>query len=158
MNTYLENLEFDFMPEAEVLGHAGYDETLNDGTLISGEWMIRLEGYKSVHAQSKKAQKASIEAFPEVDVVMMVGIDCKLAKMVEAMGFGTAKVQANLHLKIVNRNAKKMLNILVSQKSLGKVKFAIGGVFDTKELMPLVKDATEKALVRMDEKIIRKQK
>jgi hypothetical protein len=83
MNTYLENLEFDFMPEVEVLGHAGYDETLNDGTLISGEWMIRLEGYKSVHAQSKKAQKASIEAFPEVDVVMMVGIDYKLAKMVK---------------------------------------------------------------------------
>lgn len=89
---------------------------------------------------------------------LLVGIDYKLAKMVEAMGFGTAKVQANLHLKIVNRNAKKMLNILVSQKSLVKVKFAIGGVFDTKELMPLVKDATEKALVRMDEKIIRKQK
>ncbi|MCO4805639.1 MAG: hypothetical protein KC456_03510 [Flavobacteriales bacterium] len=156
--TYMENIDFDFMPEAEVLGHAGYDETLNDGALISGEWMIRPEGYQSVHAQSKKAQKAALEAFPEVDGIMMVGIDYKLVKMVEALGFGTAKVQANVHLKIVDRKAKKMLNVLVSQKSDGKIKFALGGVFDTKELMPLIKDATENALVRMDEKIIRKQK
>ena len=156
--TYMENIDFDFMPEADVLSHAGYDDKLNDGALISGEWMIRPEGYQSVHAQSKKSQKAALEAFPEVDGVMMVGINYKLVKIVEAMGFGTAKIQAYVHLKIVDRKAKKMLNVLASQKSDDNIKFALGGIFKTEELMPLIKEATEKALVRMDEKIIRKQK
>ena len=158
MDNYLSNLDYTFMPEEEVLNHEGYDESLNDDALLSGDFMIRPEGYESVHTRSKKAQKAAIAAFPEVDGIMMVGIDYKLVKMVEAMGFGTAKVQANVHLRIIDRKSKKLLNVLVNQRSDGKIKFALGGVFDTDELMPLVEDATKKALERMDEKIIRKQK
>lgn len=158
MDNYLSNLDYTFMPEEEVLNHEGYDESLNDDALLSGDFMIRPEGYESVHTRSKKAQKATIAAFPEVDGIMMVGIDYKLVKMVEAMGFGTAKIQANVHLRIIDRKSKKLLNVLVNQRSDGKIKFALGGVFDTDVLMPLVEDATKKALARMDEKIIRKQK
>lgn len=156
-SSYLENLDYDFVPESEVLTTEGYDESLTDGALIKAEWLNKPEGYVGVHNQSKKTQKNTLAVFPDVDGIMIIGVDYKLKKMAQVAGFGTAKVEATVILKIVDRSAKKMFRVAVSQLSDDKLKFALGGAFDTAKLMPLVKDATEKALTKMDEKIVKKQ-
>jgi len=110
-----------------------------------------------VHTASKKTQKNTIAAFPDVDGIMMIGIDYKLVKTgIQVMGFGTAKIQATVTLKIVDRKAKKMFKVFAVSKSEENLKFALGGVFDTEELMPLVVDATEQVLTKMDGKIVKK--
>jgi|GEM_PF-698612 len=155
-NGYLENLDYDFIPEAEVLSAPGYDKSISDGSLIKAEYLLKPEGYVGVHTMSKKSQQKALDVFPDVDGIMMIGIDYTLVKTAEVMGFGTAKVQANINLKIVDRKGKKMFKVLVYQKSSDNIKFALGGVFNTDELMPLVEDATNNALERLDEKILKK--
>lgn len=156
---YIKSLEYDFLPEQTVLSAKGYNNTLLDGALIDRtNWSVRPDGYVAIGANNKDAIRKTYDVIPGMDAVMILSVDYDLVKTgIEVMGFGTAKIQSRVVLKILDKDGKKLFKAATTQRSEKNVKFALGGAFKTSEILPLCKDATAKAFKELDGIIIKKQ-
>lgn len=158
---YAGSLGYEFMPEEEVLNTPGYDESLLDGVMINASgWTVRPEGYVAIRKGNKKSVKKAFEIFNKkgCDYVVIMAVDYNLVKAgIQVMGFGNAKVQANMRLFVLDAKGKKVFKATKTAKSDGSMKFALGGIFDAKEIQPLVDDATAKTLALLDAQILKKK-
>lgn len=161
---YTSNLEFDFMTEEEVLNNPKYDETIFEAGTIKttaeqrDKWMLRPDGYLPIHAYpGKKILRETAARFPTADGIMFVSLSYELEKVgMEIMGFGNAKIKCIGTIRIMDKDGKKLLRITEYSSSDNKIKFAMGGLFETSELMPLCTEATEAVFKQLDAKILKK--
>lgn len=160
-NEYQSSMGYEFLPEEEVLSSPGYDESLLDGAMIKAtSWTVRPEGYVAIRKGNKKAVKKAWELFNKkgCEAVVIMAVDYELVKTgIQVMGFGNAQVRANIRLFALDAKGKKVFKATKTAKSDGKMKFALGGLFDAKEIQPLVDDATKKTLDLMDAEIAKQK-
>jgi hypothetical protein len=144
---YAKELPFPLMPEEELFAIEGFSE-INQLSFI-----ISPEGYPNVMPISKKkVMNAVWNAVPDADGIMLVYASYTLNKVVEAFGFGTAKMQCNIWVEVRSRKkGKRILTKNLYGRSENKIKFQLGGVMDTTQLIPLCQEATDIANAKMVE-------
>lgn len=163
---YTSNLEYDFVSEEEVLNNPKYEKSIFEAGSWSGNyeqrdrWYLRPDGYLPISTNpGKKVSREAFSRFDGIDGIMMVSISYELEKVgMEVMGFGNARMKAIGTIRIVDANGKKMFKVVQFASSKDKIKFSLGGMFKTEELMPLAEDATQQLFEKLDARIIQKNK
>ena len=159
---YAPYLPFTFLDERVVTGDTAYVNLYPDRDKIvfalgAYRWMVAAAGYHVIEigTSGKKARAYGTtpkdvpgklyEAFPVAEALMFVHADFKLAKESSLLGFGTARMQANHHLLIINKNEEVILSKMNFAVSDDKIKFALGGIFDASKIQQLCVEALNKA-------------
>ncbi len=150
---------FDFLPEDKIINNEQYKalgESAKKG--LSKMMYASPDGYYYIPFTKKYfSQLVDIFKPDSVDGFMVVSVNYSLEKIVQAMGFGTAKVMAQITLSIYDTRGKLMLLLPVTQVSSESIKFALGGnAMDASKILPLCHDATMKAFAKLKEKLPKK--
>lgn len=160
---YAQTFPFELLPEEEVIGNPDYQAYESIGGETSDvdrekffQQYIAYEGYKPlaeyILAGKNRNEKQMLEIFKDqVDGVMFVYLDYNF---VRGMLGVTANVQAYARMKLWNKEGKRVFALnefATSKKSVA----AVGGipVMDTKELLPLCEDASERLMADLGKKI-----
>lgn len=140
-------LPFKLVDEQKVITSEKYEDIFNAQPVlakISRRQVEYPEGYYPINSASKAARAEAISAFPFADGFLYVSVDYKLVKTsMQIAGFGKAKIEANLNVRLVDRNNKIVLKVQKRAKSENNIKFALGGVFDAKKIKGLCEEATD---------------
>ncbi len=158
-NDLAKDFPFTMLEEDKLVGNEQYVQLAKETeSKISKLFYICPEGYYFI-PNTKKNIAALYDIFqPEgVDGFMYVSVDYSLHKVIQAMGFGTAKVSATITMWIYDKSGKKIFMMSVYQTSDESIKFALGGnAMEADKIIPLCEDATNKAFIRMKEKLPKK--
>ena len=143
---YAPHFPFSLMDEETVLNSSGY-QTLYDSLVsdLQPYFYALPEGYQVVYPNNYDAIDQLFQVFPDADGLMFVYADFKLDKVVQVLGFGTAKVRAYHRIYVVNRSHKVAMAKYNYASSDNSIKFALGGVFDASLIQPLCEEATARA-------------
>lgn len=143
---YAPHFPFSLMDEETVIGSTGY-QTLYDSVVsdLQPYFYAIPKGYQVVYFNNGDAIDQLFNALPDADGLIFVWADFVLDKVVQVLGFGTAKVRANHSIYVVNRAHKIVLAKYNYASSDNTIKFALGGVFDASQIQPLCEEATAKA-------------
>lgn len=136
---YAPYLPFSFLDEKDVTENPSYKSILSD------LWFSTPAGYKAIGYGNQKVIDELFEAFPKANGLMFVWAYFKLHKESEILGFGAARVYAYHQLIIMDRSKKIILQKTNYAASKDIIEFALGGVFDAKEIQPLCIEALNKA-------------
>jgi len=114
--------------------------------ILKNKDYVKPQGYAILFPMTigEDENKKALASFPIADGVMMVRIGYKLVKdeSKEILGFGEAFVNATMTIKVLNRLGKEVLFINETSRSGNTLKYALGGVFEGKDTIPLVKEST----------------
>jgi len=157
-NEYSKNLAYDVIAEEKVLKAEGYnkDKIMEGSKLKLGKNYITPEGYFAIGGWNKKAVRNCFQVIEGLEGVMIVSVDFELIKIAQIAGFGTAKVKANVQVKIFDKDGKGLMKVYKFASSQNKIKFSLGGVFDAKQIKPLCLEATNAAIAKVDKTIMKK--
>ena len=152
-NEYSKAFSFKLMDEKAVLSSPNYSTVeMKQGILgIDETCFASAPGYRPFSMILRKPVTNVIRAIPGADAGLMLFSTYKLRKKFEMLGFGTAVIDANVELLIKDKNFKTVLYKIVSTSSKNTIKFALGGVFDAKQIQPLCAEATGTAASKMKE-------
>lgn len=97
------------------------------------------------------AYQVLLDAFPNVQAFMLCTAYFKLTKEFSIAGFGTARVTSNVTIAVLDRSRKVILRKFTYAASDDTIKFALGGVFDAEQILPLCEQATTKAAAKFEQ-------
>jgi hypothetical protein len=149
--TFFENFSkefpFDFIDENTVLNNEEYKNYVRRDTSYTFlNNSLSMEGYNlyDVGVMYKQDLDKMASIFPDVDGFMFIFMSFKIAPKVSVGGMGTAGVQANITMKLWNKEGKKVFNIYESAMSKKTVAL-IGGVpvMKTVEILPACETAAD---------------
>jgi hypothetical protein len=149
--TFFENFSkefpFDFIDENTVLNNEEYKNYVRRDTSYTFlNNSLSMEGYNlyDVGVMYKQDLDKMASIFPDVDGFMFIFMSFKIAPKVSVGGMGTAGVQANITMKLWNKEGKKVFNIYESAMSKKTVAL-IGGVpvMKTVEILPACESAAD---------------
>jgi hypothetical protein len=90
----------------------------------------------------------SFEAIPGTDLVMLVSLDFEFVKSgMEVLGFGAAKVQSKINIKIYDKKLNKIFKLYEWATSSKELKYTPGGMFNINEVQPLIEDSVDRLMV-----------
>jgi hypothetical protein len=156
LNETAKDFPFEMLPEDSVINNVYYQQLGKEmeKSLLSS-FTVSPPGYYFIPNNKRKILLLdTIFDDQAVDGFMFVNVNYKLTKIIETMGMGTAKVQATINIMIYDTNAKKIFQLSVDQYSTNSLVFALGGnAMDIKRILPLCKEATDKAFIRIKQKL-----
>jgi hypothetical protein len=144
---FSKEFPFDFVDENTILNNEDYKNFVRRDTSYNFLTnSLSIQGYNlyDVAALYTRDLDKLITIFPDVDGFMFVYMSFKIAPKVSVGGMGTAGVQANITMKLWNRDGKKVFNIYESAMSKKTVAL-IGGVpvMKTVEILPACESAAD---------------
>ena len=159
---YSENFPFELMSEKDVIKrpeYIAYQGRFNEGKDAERSKLFQLylspKGYKplveSLFKGEKSNQMQMLKIFNDVDGVMFVSMGYEFIK--KTVPF-TAGVRAFVHIKLWNKEGKKVFTINeygISKNSVG----IVGGIplMNPEKLLPLCESASEKLVLDLSKKI-----
>ncbi|MFT6716482.1 MAG: hypothetical protein ACJA0Q_001123 [Saprospiraceae bacterium] len=152
-------MPFELLSEQTVLEREGYKEIkkAQGGMMKIPKWEYEVPtGYVRLNSMSKKGRQEALRVFPEAQGVMYVRVFYKLHKISIIGGFGLAEMQATLEVIVYNKANKKAMYVSRTGESEDRIRFALGGAFDAKEIRPLCEQATEAAYLEVIEYVQKK--
>ena len=144
-NKYAPGLPFKIIPESQVIGSPAYRTFENQKFSFNKAFFDVPDGYVFYPLSDDVAYKVLIDAFPDVEAFMVCTANFKLTKEFSIAGFGTARVTSFVTMLVLDRNRKVILRKYTWAASDDTIKFALGGVFDATQILPLCIQATDKA-------------
>ena len=145
LKEYSKNMPFEFLPEDDVIKKEGYINLEGMDTGLSLKHFLSVPpGYLGLGYLNQTAF-----VIPDADAMVYVWTNFMLKKEFEILGVGTAKVRATVTLAVKNRDGKELMSIFQIGESDGVIVFALGGVFDATELLPLCDEAAKAAAAHM---------
>ena len=106
-------------------------------------------GYLGLGYLNQTAFEKLTVVIPDADAMVYVWTNFMLKKEFEILGVGTGRVHATITLAVKNRDGKELMSIFQIGESAGVIVFALGGVFDAAELLPLCDEAAKAAAAHM---------
>jgi hypothetical protein len=149
-NKYAPGLPFRLMPEKEVIGVPAYRAFETQKLTFNKLFFDLPDGYVFYPLSDDVAYKVLLDAFPNVQAFMVCTANFKLAKEFSIAGFGTARVNSYVTILALDRNRKVILRKYTWAASDETIKFALGGVFDATQIVPLCIQATDKAAKKFE--------
>jgi len=138
---YTKVLPFKIIPEEDVINSNEY-KAVNDGLRsFLGAFMSIPKGYKYIPATEKDAQ--NILKSLGADAVISITAIYKLEKTISIGGFGIARVRATLYVTCTDKDGKSLMDSYSVAYSNKDLKFALDGLFNAKQILPLCEEATE---------------
>jgi hypothetical protein len=148
---YSSFFPFKIMDESTVINQKEYQQVYNTTQSRKGVLTTPAKYAALDLSQSDDVQKA-LRAAPLAEGVMLVRVYYALQKTgLEMMGVGTARVQAYCTIIVFNKTGKEVLVINQWAQSDGTLTYALGGVFQGDEVIPLAKDASEKVMISISD-------
>jgi hypothetical protein len=144
-NKYAPGLPFKIIPESEVIGSRVYHTFETQKFNLNKLFFDVPDGYLFYPLSDDVAYKVLLDAFPDVEAFMVCAANFKLTKEFAIAGFGTARVTSYVTILALDRNRKVILRKSTYAASDETIKFALGGVFDATQILPLCLQATDKA-------------
>jgi len=142
---YAAGLPFKLVPEAQVIGAHAYRTFETQKFSLNKAFYDAPDGYVFYPLNDDVAYRVLLDAFPDVAAFMVCGAYFKLTKEFAIAGFGTARVTSYVTVLVLDRNRQVILRKSTYAGSDDTIKFALGGVFDASEILPLCVQATDKA-------------
>jgi hypothetical protein len=149
-NKYAPGLPFKIIPESQVIGSPAYRTFDNQKFDFNEAFFDCPDGYLFYPFSDDVAYKVLIDAFPDVQAFMVCSANFRLTKEFAIAGFGTARVTSFVTILAMDRNRKVILRKSTYAASDDTIKFALGGVFDASQILPLCTQATDKAARRFE--------
>ncbi len=147
---YAAGLPFQLLPEKQVIGAPVYRTFETQKFSLSKAFYDAPEGYVFYPLSDDVAYRVLLDAFPDVEAFMVCSAYFKLTKEFAIAGFGTARVTAYVTVLALDRERKVILRKYTWAASDDTIKFALGGVFDAKQILPLCVQATDKAAKKFE--------
>jgi len=144
-NKYAPGFPFKIIPESQVIGSPAYRTFENQKFSLNAVFYDVPDGYLFYPFSDDVAYKVLIDAFPDVEAFMVCTASFKLTKEFAIAGFGTARVTSFVTILALDRNRRVILRKSTFAASDDTIKFALGGVFDAAQILPLCIQATDKA-------------
>ncbi len=142
---YSAGLPFKLLAEKQVIGAPVYRTFETQKFSLSKAFYDAPDGYVFYPLSDDVAYKVLLDGFPDVEAFMVVSASFKLTKEFAIAGFGTARVNSYVTILALNRNREVILRKATWAASDETIKFALGGVFDASQILPLCIQATDKA-------------
>jgi hypothetical protein len=142
-NKYTKVFPFAVIPEEEVINSGAYKSVDSGIRNFIGVFMSIPKGYKYIPAHEADA-RAVMNALG-ADAVIHISASYRLSKMFAIAGFGLAKVNVTLNVTCIGRDGKSVFTFNVGASSNNDIKFALNGVFDATQILPLCREATDNA-------------
>ncbi len=142
---YAAGLPFQLIPEAQVIGAPAYRTFETQKFSLNKAFYDAPDGYVFYPLNDDVAYRVLLDAFPDVEAFMVCSAYFKLTKEFAIAGFGTARVTSFVTVLVLDRNRQVILRKSTYAGSDDTIKFALGGVFDASEILPLCVQATDKA-------------
>lgn len=152
---YADVFQLSVLPEADVINNISYKTNSKEKNfkLTFNQDLIKTpEGYYGISSSYEKGKINKILSSLNVDLGAIMHAEYTLSKSgIQIFGFGKAKVDSTLYLELVDKNGKTVFYKTASATSKKSMKFALGGLFKTSELLPLCDESTTLAEAKMDE-------
>jgi len=142
---YAAGLPFQLIPEAQVIGAPAYRTFETQKFSLNKAFYDAPDGYVFYPLNDDVAYRVLLDAFPGVEAFMVCSAYFKLTKEFAIAGFGTARVTSFVTVLVLDRSRQVILRKSTYAGSDDTIKFALGGVFDAAEILPLCVQATDKA-------------
>ncbi len=147
---YAAGLPFKLLAEKQVIGAPVYRTFETQKFSLNKVFYDAPDGYVFYPLSDDVAYKVLLDAFPEVGAFMVCSANFKLTKEFAIAGFGTARVNSYVTILALDRNRKVILRKVTWAASDETIKFALGGVFDASQILPLCIQATDKAAKKFE--------
>jgi hypothetical protein len=145
---YAPGLPFRLIPEQQVIGAPAYHAFGSQKWSLQEIWYDLPDGYEFFPVNDDAAYRVLLDAFPDVQAFMLCTAYFRLTKEFAIAGFGTARVTSNVTITALDRSRKVILRKYTYAASDDTIKFALGGVFDARQIQPLCIQATAKAAAK----------
>jgi hypothetical protein len=142
---YAAGLPFKLVAESQVIGAPAYRTFETQKFSLNKAFYDAPDGYVFYPLNDDVAYRVLLDAFPGVEAFMVCSAYFKLTKEFSIAGFGTARVTSFVTVLALDRNRQVILRKSTYAGSDDTIKFALGGVFDASEILPLCVQATDKA-------------
>jgi hypothetical protein len=150
-NEYTKVFSFKLLDEPAVLGIPNYMTADQDKSFfkMDPKMFVCPPGYRAYSIILKQPVLNLLKELPAADAGMIMYTTFRLRKLVEFLGFGTAKVDSFVYLIVKDKEFKTVFYKDVTGSSTETIKFALGGVFDATKIQPLCAEASADAGAKM---------
>lgn len=143
---YSSYFPFKLMSESVVLNQKEYQQVFKSTQSRRGELVAPVK-YAVLDLSKSEDYKLSLQAAPNAEGVMLVRVHFALQKTgLEMMGVGAANVYAYASIIVFNKSGKDILVINQWASSDGTLTYALDGVFNGDEVIPLAKQASKNVM------------
>ena len=156
---YSKNFTFSLLPETEVTENPEY-QAYAEPDMMDYIRPIVADGYKIMYPGSflnkkeNRAQNEMLKVFPTADGVMFVFMRYGFYTKAAIGGLGAAGIRANCHIWLYNKEGKAVFKVNEGATSKGTVALVAGiPVVSVEKILPLCKDATERLLEDLQERL-----
>jgi hypothetical protein len=144
---YSDYFPFKVLPESSVVNAKEYQQAFR-ATQDRKSYLVGPAKYALLDLSQSGDVPKALQAAPNAEGVMLIRVYFALQKTgLSAMGFGTARVHAYASMIVFNKSGKDIMMINQWAASDKTLSFALGGVFNGDEVIPLVKEASRNVMI-----------